>query len=68
MPSVTRLTQKLGYATFRDFKMELAMEPTSPVADMYSEITPADTDAEMAKKVFYGSMRTLEDTLKILDF
>lgn len=67
VPSVTRLTKKIGYESFKDFKVELAMDSSSSVVDIYSAITPEDNDEELTKKVFMGNMKALENTLKILN-
>lgn len=67
VPSVTRLTKKIGYGSFKDFKVELARDSTSSVVDIYSAITPEDNDEELAKKVFMGNMKALEDTFKIIN-
>jgi len=67
--STSRLARKVGCATFKDFKVELAQENSaaSSVTAIYENITPDDSDAEITKKVFLGNIRSLEDTLKLVD-
>jgi DNA-binding MurR/RpiR family transcriptional regulator len=67
--SVSRLARKIGCNTFKDFKVELAQESsaTASVTAIYESITPQDSDAKIAKKVFLGNIQSLEDTLKLTD-
>ena len=69
VPSVTRLTKRLGYKNFKDFKVELAVNGAqSPsVTDVFSQIEKDDSDFEMIEKIFLGNARSLEDTMRILD-
>jgi len=69
VPSVTRLTKKLGFKNFKDFKVELAVSgaQTSSFSEVFSQIEKTDSDSEVAEKIFLGNIKSLEDTLKILD-
>lgn len=69
VPSVTRLTRKLGFESFKDFKVEMAVNTaqTSKVDEMFSQIEKGDSDEEIIEKVFLGNMKSLEETLRILD-
>lgn len=69
VPSVTRLTRKLGFENFKDFKVEMAVNTAqiSNIDEMFSQIEKGDTDEEVVDKVFLGNMKSLEETLKILD-
>ena len=64
--SVSRFVRKLGFSDFKEFKLELARETTGTVQNLFSEITPADSDTEITRKVFLGNIKSLEDTLKML--
>ena len=66
--SVSRFVRKLGFAGFKEFKLALARETTRVVQSLFKEITPDDTDEEIARKVFLGDIKSLEDTLKMLSF
>ena len=69
VPSVTRLTQKLGFKNFKDFKVEFALSEAQPsaVTEVFSQIESEDGDLKIIDKVFLGYIKSLEDTLKILD-
>jgi DNA-binding MurR/RpiR family transcriptional regulator len=64
--SVSRFVRKLGFEDFREFKLELARETSGVVPGLFKAITPADSDTEIARKVFLGDIKSLEDTLKML--
>lgn len=67
VPSVSRLTKRIGYKNFKDFKIKLAKDTSSTVRYIYSAITQDDGDEELIRKVFLGNIRTLEDTLKLIE-
>ena len=64
--SVSRFVRRMGFPDFKDFKLELARETGATARYIFEQITPRDTDEEIARKVFLGSIRSIEDTLKIL--
>jgi RpiR family carbohydrate utilization transcriptional regulator len=66
--SVSRFVRKLGFTDFKEFKLELARETTGPVQSLFQEITPEDSDPDIARKVFLGNIKSLEDTMKMLSF
>ena len=66
VPTISRLTRKVGYGSFKDFKIELAKDSSTTIGDIYSAITPKDNDEALIKKVFTGNMKSIEDTLKAL--
>jgi RpiR family carbohydrate utilization transcriptional regulator len=65
--TVSRLVRKLGYRGLKDFKVELARSLGSEASYFYQEIRPEDSDADVTEKVFSGNIRSLEDTLSMLD-
>ena len=69
VPSVTRLTKKLGFTSFKDFKVELAVGEAqhSIISEVFSQIAKNDTDSEIIDKMFLGSIKSLEDTLRIIN-
>ena len=67
VPSVIRVIKKIGYKSFKVFKIELAKDFSSSVVDIYSSIVPEDNDEELIKKVFLGNIKSLENTLKVLE-
>lgn len=66
--SVSRFSQKIGYPSFKEFKIDLAKESSSSIEALSQGIKPEDSEEEIIKKVFGGNIRGLEDTLQILDF
>jgi DNA-binding MurR/RpiR family transcriptional regulator len=64
--SVSRFARTLGFGDFRSFNLELARETTVPLTGLYQAITPDDTDKEIVRKVFVGTIKSLEDTLRVL--
>lgn len=65
--SVIRMSRRLGFARFKDFKIELAREASSPVSAIYAAIGAGDSDAVVVQKVFGGNVQSLQDTLKLLN-
>lgn len=65
--TVLRLIRKIGYSSFKNFKIDLAKGSTSKLTNIYSEIKPEDSDKDLVKKVFFGNMKSLEDTLGSTD-
>ena len=66
--SVSRFVRRLGFAGFKEFKLDLARETAHGVESLFRAVTPGDSDEELTRKVFQGNMKSLSDTLAILDF
>jgi len=64
--SVSRFVRKMGYENFKDFKLELARETGATARYLFEKITRNDTDEAVARKVFLGTILSIEDTLKIM--
>ncbi len=64
--SVSRFVRTLGFPDFRSFRLELARETAHPTGSLFEAILPQDSDDEIARKVFLGNIRSLEDTLKLV--
>ncbi len=64
---VVKITKKLGFEGFRDFRAGIVDYNRLPTADLHQELSPDDTGVEIAQKVFRTSMHALEETLSILD-
>ena len=47
--------------------MQLGKESLSTVKSIYQAIGPEDTDSDIVEKVFTGNVRSIEETLRILD-
>jgi len=65
--SVSRLSKKLGFSGFKDFKIAVAQESTlTNIGTIYQKITRNDREEQIVEKVFHANIRSLEDTLKII--
>src|SRR5688572_21718722 len=64
---VVKIAKKLGFAGFKDFRAGVVGYNDLPTAELHQELSPDDTGAEIAQKVFRTSIHALEETLSILD-
>lgn len=64
---VVKITKKLGFAGYREFRMALAQYNQLPTAEMHQELSVEDTSQEIIQKVFRTSIQALEETLSIMD-
>ena len=64
---VVKIAKKLGFAGFKDFRAGIVDYNRLPTAELHQELSPDDTGAEIAQKVFRTSIHALEETLSILD-
>jgi len=64
---IVKIAKKLGFAGFKDFRAGIADYNRLPTAELHQELSPDDTGAEIAQKVFRTSIHALEETLSILD-
>jgi DNA-binding MurR/RpiR family transcriptional regulator len=64
---VVKISKKLGFSGYRDFRKNVAGYNRLPAVEMQEELLPEDSGAEIVQKVFRGSMQALEETLAIAD-
>ena len=64
---VVKITKKLGFSGFRDFRSAVSQYNRQPTAEMHQELSIEDTSLEIVQKVFRTSIHALEETLAILD-
>ena len=64
---VVKISKKLGFSGYRDFRAGVAEYGRLPNAEMHEEVSPEDTGREIVQKVFRTSIKALEETLAILD-
>lgn len=64
---VVKITKKLGFAGYRDFRAAVSQYNSQPTAEMHRELSVDDTSQEIVQKVFRTSIHALEETLAILD-
>lgn len=65
--SIVRFAQSLGYAGFQALKIGLAEDMVSPMLLVHEDVNPDDDLASAVRKAMTASMRSLEDTLRILE-
>jgi DNA-binding MurR/RpiR family transcriptional regulator len=64
---IVKIAKKLGFAGFKDFRAGVVGYNGLPTTELHQELSPDDTGAEIAQKVFRTSIHALEETLSILD-
>ncbi len=65
--SVTRLSQRAGCNNFKELKIQLAQQFDSGLSAVFEGISKDDSDETCIQKIFGGNIRSLQDTLQILD-
>lgn len=65
--TVFRFTKRLGYKGYQSMKIALASEIITTLKDIHETIDVDDDEKTIAEKVFKSNIRTLEDTLQVLD-
>lgn len=65
--SIVRFAQSLGYAGFQALKIGLAEDLVSPMWLIHEDVKPDDGPASAVQKAMTAGMRSLEDTVRILE-
>ncbi|MTW86768.1 SIS domain-containing protein [Virgibacillus dakarensis] len=65
--TVFRFCQRIGFKGYQALKIALAAEIVTPMKDIHEKINNGDSIATVSEKVFRSNIKTLEDTLHILD-
>lgn len=65
--SIVRFAQSLGYSGFHALKIGLAEDLVSPMFLVHEDVKPDDTPASAVQKAMTAGMRSLEDTVRILE-
>ncbi|MGY0693378.1 MurR/RpiR family transcriptional regulator [Virgibacillus sp. FSP13] len=65
--TVFRFCQRIGFKGYQALKIALAAEIVTPMKDIHEKINDGDSMATVSEKVFRSNLKTLEDTLHILD-
>ena len=60
--TVIRTCKSLGFASYQDFKVTLAMDIVTPIQAIHEEINPGDDTSTIIDKVFQGNLYALEYT------
>jgi DNA-binding MurR/RpiR family transcriptional regulator len=64
--SIVRFAQSLGYSGFHALKIGLAEDIVSPMLLVHEDLGPDDGPASSVQKAMTAGMRSLEDTVRIL--
>lgn len=62
-----RLAKRIGYKGYRELKAEMRSAPPMEETSLYPNISPEDTYADLLAKVTLSSVKTLQDTLNVVD-
>ncbi len=65
--TVVRLTQKIGYKGYQEFKIVLARDLVGPTREIHSSIESGDDLVTIKDKVFQANAQALRDTIEVLD-
>jgi RpiR family transcriptional regulator, carbohydrate utilization regulator len=65
--TVFRFCKRLGYKGYQAMKIALASEVVSPMQNIHEKADEADTIDTITAKVFHTNMKTLEETLAIVE-
>ena len=65
--TIFRFCRRVRTEGYQDFKICLAQELTPATSPIYAAVAAGDTLAEAAHKVIAGDVKSLEDTLRVLD-
>ncbi len=65
--SVVRFAQSLGYPGFHALRLRLAEDIVSPMSIVHEDLMPNDGPVTTVQKVMMLGLRSLEDTIHILD-
>lgn len=65
--SIVRFAQSLGYSGFHALKIRLAEDIVSPMLIVHEDLMPDDGAATSVQKAMTAGLRSLEDTIHILE-
>lgn len=65
--TIFRFCQRIGFKGFQALKISLAAEVVAPLKDIHEKIEEGDSISTVTEKVFRSNIKTLEDTLQIVD-
>ncbi|WP_040206151.1 MurR/RpiR family transcriptional regulator [Neobacillus jeddahensis] len=65
--TVFRFCKRIGFKGYQAMKIALASEIIEPIQQIHEEISENDNEKTVTEKIFKSNIRTLENTLQILD-
>lgn len=66
--AIIRFCKSIGYTGFSQFRLSLAMELASRPKPLIPALSSTDSSQEITLKVFDSGLRTLQNTVSMLDF
>lgn len=65
--TVFRFCKRIGFKGYQAMKIALAAEVVSTINDIHEKIQEDDDEKTVAEKVFMSNIRTLEETLRVIE-
>lgn len=65
--TIMRLCKKLGFDGFYSLKISLAQELVEPIKNIHEELSTGDSTYNVAQKIVDSAIKSLKDTLLIVD-
>jgi RpiR family transcriptional regulator, carbohydrate utilization regulator len=65
--TVFRFCKRIDFKGYQAMKIALASEIITPMQEIHEEITEEDNEKAVTQKVFISNIRTLENTLQLID-
>lgn len=65
--TVFRFCKKMGYKGFQNLKISLATEIANEMKDVHEKVSKSDDEKTILDKVFHSNIKTLQDTLEVID-
>ncbi len=65
--SILRFCDSLGFSSYKDFKVALALELGKEDAKPFEDVKPRDKPKDIFRKVIQADVRALEETLDLID-
>lgn len=65
--TVFRFCKKLGYEGYKDFKISMVSEFSDVAQNIHEKVSEMDDEETILNKVFESNVKTLQDSLKVID-
>lgn len=65
--TVFRFCKRIGFKGYQALKISLASEIINPIEDIHETIQEDDSEKEVAQKVFKSNIRTLEESMNLIN-
>ncbi|ASN06134.1 MurR/RpiR family transcriptional regulator [Virgibacillus necropolis] len=65
--TVFRFCQRIGFKGYQALKIALAADIVTPMKDIHEKINEEDSIGTVSEKIFRSNIKTIEDTMHILD-